>query len=179
VANSVLWQLVSVFAPLSLLTIGGGQSILADVYQQTVTRHHWLTPAQFVDDYAISRAAPGPASLLVTLIGWQVAGVAGALVASIAIFVPSSILFYGFAVFWLRHSHQGRWREKLARGLAPVSVGLVFAGSYSILTVNDGGVLGWVVTGASLLVLLVSKVHPFVLLLGGAATFLLSTALGY
>lgn len=170
--DSVLWQLLAVFAPLSVLTIGGGQSIVADIQQQTVAVHHWLTAAQFLDDFAISRASPGPNTLIVTLIGWQVAGVAGAALTSLAIFVPSSLLFYGLSVLW-RHRAFGRWREKLARGLAPVSVGLVLASSYTLLVTDGGGLLGWLVTGASLLALLMTKVHPLLLLAGGAGVFLL------
>ena len=80
--------------------IGGGQSILGDLQRQTVSVHHWLGQGQFLDDFAIARASPGPNTLIVTLIGWQVAGLAGAAVASIAIFVPSSILFYGLTHLW-------------------------------------------------------------------------------
>lgn len=173
VKGRLLWELLGVFAPLSLLTIGGGQSILGDLQRQTVGVHHWLGPGQFLDDFAIARAAPGPNTLIVTLIGWQVAGAAGAAVASFAIFVPSSILFYGLAHVW-RSPAFGRWRGALTRGLAPISVGLVLASTWSVLLDNGGGRLGWIVSGASCLALLASRVHPFVLLFGGAAVFLLT-----
>ena len=58
---------------LSIATIGGGQAIIADIQRQVVDVHHWMTAAQFVNDFAIARMAPG-GSLLATLIGWQVAG---------------------------------------------------------------------------------------------------------
>ena len=169
----LLWELLGVFAPLSLLTIGGGQSILGDLQRQTVSVHHWLGQGQFLDDFAIARASPGPNTLIVTLIGWQVAGAAGAAVASIAIFVPSSILFYGLAHVW-RSPAFGRWRGALTRGLAPISVGLVLASTWSVLLDNGGGRLGWIVSGASCLALLASRVHPLILLFGGAAVFLLT-----
>jgi chromate transporter len=169
--DSLWWQLLRVFVPLSLLTIGGGQSILADVQQQSVSVHHWLTQDQFLDDFAISRASAGPNTLIVTLIGWQVAGISGAVAATLAIFLPSSILFYGLTRLWRLHAFT-RWRDRFARGLAPVSVGLVFAGTYSVLTRDGGGLLGWVVSAASLLALLLSKVHPLILLVCGAAIFL-------
>lgn len=169
----MLWEILGVFAPLSLLTIGGGQSILGDLQRQTVTVHHWLGQGQFLDDFAIARASPGPNTLIVTLIGWQVAGIAGAAVASIAIFVPSSILFYGLTHVW-RSPAFGRWRGALTRGLAPISVGLVLASTWSVLLDNAGGRLGWIVSAASCLALLASRVHPFILLFGGAAVFLLT-----
>jgi len=75
--------LAGVFGPLSFATIGGGIAIVADAQRQIVDVHHWMTAAQFVDNFAISRVTPGPGSLLATLIGWQVAGFCGALAAPI------------------------------------------------------------------------------------------------
>jgi chromate transporter len=175
--DNPLWQLWAVFAPLSLLSIGGGQSVMADIQQQAVANYHWLSLDQFLDDYAIARACPGPGSLIVTLIGWQVAGFAGALVASLGIFLPASLLFYGFTLFWRRHA-AGHWRGKLARGLAPVSVGLLLASSYTVLVANGGGALAWLVSAAALMLLLVTRIHPFAVLAGGAGVFLFR-GLGY
>jgi chromate transporter len=168
--DSVLWRLLLVFAPLSFLSIGGGASIIADIQHQTVSVNHWLSQAQFLDDYAISKGAPGPTSLIVTLIGWQVAGLPGAVVASLAIFVPSAIVFYGLTVLWRRHAF-ARWRDRLARGLAPVSVGLVLASSYSVMIAN-GGALSWAVTGAATVLLMMTRLNPMLLLAGGATIFL-------
>ncbi len=172
-----LWQLLVVFAPLSLISVGGGQSILADIQLQTVTVHQWLTQDQFLHDYAIARASAGPASMIVTLIGWQVAGLAGAIVASLAIFVPSSIVFYGLTILWRRHEFS-QWRDKFARGLAPVAVGLVMASSYSLLMANSGDWLAWVVTAASVVAFMLTRAHPFLLLVIGAALFFARTLLG-
>lgn len=71
-------SILLVFLPLSMVTIGGGQSAIAEMHRQIVDVHHWLSAAQFVDAFAIARLAPGPGSLLATLIGWQIAGFGGA-----------------------------------------------------------------------------------------------------
>lgn len=84
--DNIYLQLIAVFAPLSLLSIGGGQSVIADINQQAVAIHGWMTQREFIDLFAISRAAPGPGSLLATLIGWKEADWAGAVVASLALF---------------------------------------------------------------------------------------------
>ena len=123
---SVLWQLLAVFAPLSLLAFGGGQSIVADIDHQALA-HGWMTQAQFVDLFAISRAAPGPGALLATLVGWKAAGWIGAAVASLALFVPSSVLAYAMAVLWRRFDgHPAAHVIEIA--LAPVAAGLLLAG---------------------------------------------------
>src|SRR5258708_11953407 len=99
-----LLALALVFAPLSLLSIGGGASLLAEIEHQSVTIHAWTTQREFADLFAISRAAPGPGTMLSTLIGWQVAGLGGALTATVPLYLPSSRLVYGVARVW------GHWR---------------------------------------------------------------------
>ena len=117
--NGPTWALVAVFVPFSLTSIGGGPSVFAGIQHQAVDVHHWASAREFVDLFAISRAAPGPGSMLVTLIGWKVAGWWGALVATLALFVPSSLLCYGVARVWNRHRGK-RWHTALEQGLAPV-----------------------------------------------------------
>ncbi|HEV2677002.1 MAG TPA: chromate transporter [Aliidongia sp.] len=169
--DSPLLALLVTFAPLSLASIGGGLSILSDIQHQSVDVHHWLTQAQFLDDFGISRAAPGPSSLIVTLIGYQVAGWAGAIVASIAIFLPSSVLVYGLARIWRRY-RGAPWQAKIERGLAPIAAGLILAGALNVLRTAEGGWLAWAVAAGSTLLLLRHRaLSPFVLLGAGAAIF--------
>ena len=101
--------LLALFAPLSLVSVGGGQTLVAEIHRQVVANHHWMTEGQFVDAFAISRMAPGPGSLLATLIGWHVAGVWGAIAASIGIFTPTALLVYGLARLWAR-TRGARWQ---------------------------------------------------------------------
>jgi chromate transporter len=142
-----LLALMTVFAPLSLLSFGGGQSTIPEMQRQAVAVHGWLTDAQFADVYAISRAAPGPSTLIVALIGWQVSGFLGALVATLAIFVPSSILMYAASAWWQRNEGS-MFRKAIEQGLAPVAVGLVFAGAVIVLDAAHAGVLALVTTAA-------------------------------
>lgn len=127
-----LLALVLVFAPLSLLSFGGGQAIVADMQHQVVDVRHWLSGPEFADLFALSRAAPGPSTLIAALIGWQVAGFAGAVLATLAIYIPSSFVVYG-AVRWWHAAKDSPWRGALERGLTPVAVGLVFAGALAVL----------------------------------------------
>jgi chromate transporter len=169
--DNPLLALLVTFAPLSLASIGGGLSILSAIQHQSVDVHHWLTQAQFLDDFGISRAAPGPNTLIVTLIGWQVAGWPGALVASIAIFAPSSVLVYGVAQIWRRY-RGAPWQIKIERGLAPIAAGLILAGALNVLRTAEGGWLAWAVAGVStVLVQYYQKLSPFVLLGMGAIVF--------
>ena len=169
--DNLLLRLLLVFAPLSFLTVGGGQSVVADIHRQSVDVFHWMSDAEFVDLFGLSRMTPGPASLLVTLVGWHVGGWAGALVASFGIFVPSSVLVYMLARLWSRY-RGAPWQRAVEAGLAPVAGGMMLASSITLLAAADGGWLAWLVAGVSATTLLLTKVSPFVLLGLGAAAFL-------
>jgi chromate transporter len=165
------------FAPLSLLSIGGGQSVLADVQRIVVDQHHWLTRSQFLDDFAISRASPGPNLLMIPLVGWHVAGLPGAVAAAVGMFLPSSLLFYFAARLWRRHSGT-RWHVILSKGLTPIAAGLVLAGPFSLLRASDATPLGWGIALFAMLVLVSSKIHPLAVLGAGAVVFDLADRIG-
>jgi chromate transporter len=173
-----LLALVLVFAPLSLVSIGGGPAILAEMQHQAVNVQGWMTQREFADLFAIARAAPGPGMLLVTLIGWHVAGVAGVLVASLAFFLPSSLLILAVAHVW------NRWRGSrlhgaIEAGFAPIAVGLVFAGALAILATGRASAPAWGVALAVAACRIVwPNLHPLILLALGAATFALVRTLG-
>ncbi len=166
-----LLSLIAVFAPLSLATIGGGQTVVADIQRQVVDAHHWMTRNEFLNDFAISRMAPGPGSLLVTLIGWQVAGVAGAIAATISIFGPTTFLIGGVAHLWSRNPG-ARWQQALERGLRPVAAGMILAAVYVLLRSLEGGWLAQAIAFASTGVLMASRINPLLLLAAGAGVFL-------
>ncbi len=170
-ATKLLLSLMGVFAPLSFASIGGGQTIIADVQRQVVDVHHWMTQAAFLEAFAISRMAPGPGSLLATLIGWHVAGLAGAIVATIGIFGPATFLIYGVALLWKRH--QGaRWMQALEQGLRPVAAGMILATVFVLLKSLDGGLLARLIAFASTAVLMTTRTNALLLLVGGAVLFI-------
>jgi chromate transporter len=164
--------LLAVFIPLSLLSVGGGQAIIPEVQRQVVEVHGWISQANFLADFAISRMAPGPSSLIVTLIGWQLAGWGGALVASLAIFLPSSVLVFLLAKVWARF-RGARWQLAVEQGLAPVAAGLILAGSVTVFRAAAGGWLAWVVALAATAVITLTEVNPLLLIGAGACIFLL------
>lgn len=135
-----LLAVLLVFFPLSILSIGGGQATIPAMQHQAVVVHGWLTNGEFADLFAISRAAPGPSSLIAALIGWQVYGFWGAVAAAIGIFLPSSLLMYAVSAWWHRRE-ESPIRRAIERGLAPIAVGLVFAGALTILRAAHAGAL--------------------------------------
>jgi len=171
--DNPLWNLIVVFVPFSLISIGGGPSIFAGIQHQSVEVYHWVSGREFVDLFAIARAAPGPGSMLVTLLGWKVAGWTGAIVATLALFIPSSLLCYGVSRMW-GHYRGRHWHTALETGLAPIGSGLILAGVFSIFQVAGAGILSWVVAGTAALIFgLRPKLNPLFVLLAGAIAFAL------
>lgn len=160
-----------VFAPLSLLSFGGGNAVVADIAEQSVTVHGWTSAREFADLFALSRAAPGPGSMLAALIGWKAAGVAGAAVATLAFYMPSAVLVFAVARIWGRW-RGSRWHTAVERGMAPVAAGLFLSGGVAVLRASPGGPAVWIAAIATTAALLRwPKVHPVPLLLGSAVLF--------
>ena len=137
--DRTLLALLIAFAPLSLVSIGGGPSVFAEMQHQAVL-HGWMTAKEFADLFAISRAAPGPGSTLATLIGWKAAGWSGALVVSLAFFLPSSLLIFGAGRIWNRW-RGSLWHAAVEAGFVPIAAGLVLAGALALL--RDSSPLAW------------------------------------
>ena len=173
-----LLTLAWVFVPLSLFSIGGGTALLAEIEHQSVTIHGWTTQREFADLFAISRAAPGPGTMLSALIGWKAAGLPGAVTATVALYLPSSLLVYGGVRLW------GRWRGSvwygaIERGLAPIAAGLILSGGVAVLRASPGGPMLWAaVMVSTALIFYYSRLHPLILFTAGGALFGLAGAVG-
>lgn len=178
--EGVLLSLVAVLVPLSIASIGGASSIYAPLQHQVVEMQGWLTPREFIELYAIARVTPGPGTMLATLIGFKVAGLAGAAVATLALFVPSSVICYLVARVWNRY--RGRpWHRAFETGLAPIGAGLLFSGVIAILRLGVTGTLwpvSWSIAAATAgLLTWQTRLHPFTLLMAGAALYVAADAI--
>jgi chromate transporter len=163
------WQICAVFGTASLMSVGGGNAIVPQLQRETVLQHNWLTAGQFADSFAIAQVAPGPSSLLVTLLGYRAAGLGGALLATAAMVLPTAVLVWAVTRLWLRSGH-ARWHLALERGIAPVAVGLVAASGVVIARSVDHAWPQWALSAAATAVLSATKVNPiYVVLAGGAA----------
>lgn len=167
-----LIALIIIVAPLSLAAIGGASSIYAPLQHQTVDVYHWFSGREYVDLFAIARVTPGPGSMITALIGWRVAGLAGALVAILALYIPSTVLCYGVARVWRRYRGT-RLHGAIENGLRPIAAGLMLAGGVAILRVDGISPLAWTVAGAATAVLIWRPLlHPLALMAAGAVVFI-------
>jgi len=131
-----LVALASFFGTLSILSIGGSNSVVPEMARHAVGERHWLTGTSFSDLFAISQAAPGPSNLIVAMIGYKVAGLAGAVAAQAAMMLPAGLLMVVVARVW-QSTTGSDWHVALERALGPISVGLILASGW-IVAENAG-----------------------------------------
>ena len=166
-----LWDLFAVFARLSLAAFGGGVGVLPEMQRQSVA-HGWVTAREFVAIYALGTITPGPGMLISMVIGYRAAGPAGAVVAGIAMFLPTSLLTWVVAERW------GRLRrsplvDAVRTGMAPVAIGLLATGAYTLGRTALDGPLTALIAAATVLVLLRSRVSPALIVLASGLAGLL------
>lgn len=164
-----LGALIGLFLPLSLISIGGINTTLPEMHRLAVEVHHWMSDAEFVRLYAISQAAPGPNIMIVTLVGWHVAGMLGGLVSIVAVTLPSVTLTYFIARAWTRF-REAKWRKVIQAGVIPITLSLVAASAYILAeTVSNGNILLILVTLATTVVVSVTRIHPLIPLAAAGA----------
>jgi chromate transporter len=164
---SVLVDMAAYFSLLSLVSVGGLPSVLPELQRYVIEVKGWLSPADFLQLYAIGQAAPGPNMLIVSLIGWKVAGLPGALVALAALCGPAGVLSYGVAGLWERF-RDSPWRIALQRAMVPLVVAFILSGGYILATpqrVPDWRL--WLIALVAAAGMLAMKLNPLWLLAAG------------
>lgn len=164
----IVLQLFLEFTLLSFVAFGGATALLPEMHRVVVENHHWLNDTTFTHLYAIAQAAPGPNVLVVTLIGWEVAGLAGALAATTAMCLPMSILIYLLIDRWERFAGK-RWQKAISLGVSPLAVGLIFSGATLIAQAADFGWAAWLLVLVAAIANLRLKLHPLWFIAAGAA----------
>lgn len=165
-----LVELAIYFGLLSLLAFGGMQSVMPEMQRIVVEVKGWTGPEEFIQLFALAQAAPGPNVLIVSLIGWKAAGLAGAVVALLATCGSAAVVAWYVADLWERFK-DAPWRVAMQRAIAPLVVGLILSGGYVLATptgMPDWRL--WLIAGASACAMLAAKLNPlWILAAGGAA----------
>ena len=165
---STLAELATVYAQLSLLAFGGANAVIPEMQRQVVDVHHWMSAHEFAALYALAQAAPGPNMMVVSLVGWRVAGFWGALVTTGAVAAPSSLLTLVVSGVWFRFK-DAPWRKALQAGLQPVSAGLIMASAALLIQTTAVDWTAAAVTAVATGLFIFTKLHPM-LILAAAAT---------
>jgi chromate transporter len=162
------------FLLLSVLAVGGVNAVTPEIQRQVVETNRWMTSREFAELFAVAQATPGPNMLIATVVGWKVAGVLGAVVATLCMCGPSSLIVYGVSRTWDRFRDRP-WRSVVQAGMAPVVVGLIGA---SGLILARGASAEWrtaAVVAVSAVLSWRTRLNPL-WMLAGAAAFALAGA---
>jgi chromate transporter len=155
------------FMLLSLMAIGGVSTVMPDMQRYVVEANTWLTGKQFADAYALGQAAPGPNLMFVTLIGWQVAGLAGAIATTVAVTGPPLFLTL-MVTRYSASKPDAPLGLAIRRGLAPITIGLMLASGWILLSSADHDWRGFTLTAVTVGVVLRTRLNPLWLIVGGA-----------
>ena len=178
---SKIIELVNNFALMSLLAVGGGTAVLPEMKHDTVERHHWVSDTQFAEIYSLGQLAPGPNMTCVSLIGYEVSGLAGLIAVLFAFFFPACLLCYFVSQVW-DAAEGSPWRDSVQRGMAPIVIGLMLAGCYALgKTASFNPAKGWdynlltLAIGAAVAIALsLTRINPaLTILAGGVAGYIL------
>lgn len=164
--QSPLPVLAGYFGALSLFAVGGANAAIPEMHRVAVDVMGWMTDRQFADMFAIAQMSPGPNIIIVTLIGYHVAGLTGAGVATAAMIGPSCLVAYFVTRVWDRFKH-ARWRIAIQAGLVPVSLGLISASAFVLAQAADKTISAGLITAATAAVAVATRINPLWLFAAG------------
>lgn len=155
------------FMLISLLAFGGGQAALPLLERTAVGEAGWISADDFAAAVAFGYLTPGPVLITATFIGYRTAGFAGALTATVGVFLMPWLLAAA-AAHHLQQFLRRPWLQDFGRGAGAAVVGLL---GVTALRLAQGSFTSWpyaVIAGSALLLSLKPKIHPFLILVGGA-----------
>nr|WP_200892287.1 chromate transporter [Aliterella atlantica] len=139
--TSPTWQSVFLFfLKVGSVLYGSGYVLLAFLQRDLVERNGWLTSQQLLDAVAIGQFTPGPVFTTATFIGYLIAGNAGAIAATIGIFLPAFVLVFAVNP-WVAKLRSSKWFGGILDGVNAASLGLMAAVTY---TLGRTALIDWV-----------------------------------
>ena len=157
-----------------MIAIGGSDAALSAYQYEAVDHYHWMSNETFSQLYATAQLAPGPNITVVTLIGWNVAGIWGAVVATLSMLVPDCVLAYIVGTWASRLIETPQYRL-IQSALVPLAIGLFLASGLNLAERQLGHTIALpIIVGAATYIYYL-KVSPiWALLIGAFIALLLS-----
>ena len=156
------------FLKIGCVGYGGGPSMVPLVKEEVVNLQQWMPLADFMDILAIGNALPGPiATKMSAAVGFQVAGSAGAVAATVAVVLPSAVALILLMGFVSRIKDNPRVQSML-RGLRPVVVAMLAYAAYDMSFGSLTNAPAWGIGVVTLLLMVFTKIHPALFVVAGA-----------
>ncbi|BBH22077.1 chromate transporter [Paenibacillus baekrokdamisoli] len=169
----MLWELFVIFLKIGFVSFGGGYAVIP-LIQYEIMAKGWLTNVQIQEAISLAGMAPGSiATNSATLIGYKSAGIAGAVMSTLGMVLPSLTVVVVLAIFFFRLQNN-KWLKSSFYGLRPIITGLiVYAAIHFGFLGGDETGFTWTTIAAlaicagSLFAMLKYKLHPFAVILAG------------
>ncbi len=180
--GTYFWPLTLFFLKVGSAIFGGGLVIIPFIADEVVDQLGWLTPAEFLDGVAIGQFTPGPVVLTAAFIGYKVAGVLGALTATVAIFAPS-FAFILLAAPLLLRIRRNAWVKGSLQAITPTALGAVAAATVPLAyrallqETTAASLMALGIGGAALIALLRFRQPTWLLVVAGGGVGLLARSL--
>jgi chromate transport protein ChrA len=160
-----IWHLITIFLRVGTVTFGGGFVMVPQIETDVVQVHHWMDHQTFADGVAFGQITPGPVLITATFIGYKVAGVIGAIMTTIAAFLPSFIMtmIAGASINRFRANFHV---QAFLAGVAPAVVGMLAAAGVTMAKSGVNGGAGFGIATLSCLLMLRAKLNPVVIIFG-------------
>ncbi len=165
--TSPVVQLSKTFGALSLMSIGGANATVPEIHRQIVGGLHLMSDETFAKLVAIGQTSPGPNVLVVSMIGWSLAGLGGLAAATLAFIGPSGVLALATGRLMTRFEAIGII-GRLRRALAPVAVGFMLASGLVMTQASYIGLPSLLIVAAVAALVLLTRVSPFWGIFAGA-----------
>jgi chromate transporter len=172
----VLLQLGSVFFRMGAFLFGGGTSMLPFFQQEVVTHYHWLTLDEFVVGIALGQVTPGPFLITATFVGYKVASVRGAIVATLGIFLPSLFLVMATAEIHQKIKYN-IWVRAAIKGIVAAFTGMMLVIAVELVRHSVVDIPSAVLSVSVFATLLFGKFDTVWVVTGGTAIYWLVNAL--
>jgi len=152
------------FLSLALFATGGAIALASDMHRYVVDQHGYITHTDFVNSIALAQASPGPNLLYVTVMGWYIAGLPGALATTLGLTLPALVI--PLVISKLSRTPQfSRLIQALQRGLSPVALGLMGASCFLLVSQSPGGWKGPAIIVVTIVLLWRTRAPPVLLIL--------------
>lgn len=166
-------QILSIFSGISLTLFGGGYVVIPALHELFVENLNWLTSAEFADGIAIGQITPGPIFVTATFIGYKVAGVVGAFLATVAIFTPPAVLTVLLSRF-VKILNQSSVVKAAMKGVRAAVIGMIFASAITIGQTITPSVVSAIIFAAIFIISLKYTISPvYLIIASGVAGFIL------
>ena len=151
-------KLLATFAGMRVLLFGGGFVFIPLMQESVVDTYHWVTHQEFIDAIAMGQITPGPILISATFIGYKVAGVFGATMATIGIFTPPVMIML-ICTHYLQRLKKSQNLKSILKGIRCGVIGMIAAAAYFVIMSSELNIITVVLFVSAMIALLQFKLE--------------------